>query len=164
MSSNFTKSGTIDFSRDPSYNYNYQIIMLIIKMHDAKLNEEWAKYWLAFDTIFKNIYLHLSETKKNELQNEYNKLYHAEKEIEKKEINEIAKKNLIIELRKNFALTYEREIAPGLAGLDIIKVDNQGEINFGGKDIEEISRIVRRSNLRDAPEPEDNIEVDSENE
>jgi hypothetical protein len=133
---------SIDYSKDPSYNLNYQIILLITKMHDAKLNEDWKRYWWAFDSIVKITKTHFSENTKKYIQSEYNKLYYAETEL-KKEPNETTRDNKIFELRKNFALTYESVITDGLIGMDIIKVDNEGMINFGEQDIEDLSHVIR---------------------
>lgn len=133
----------IDFSRDPSYNLNYQIVLLITKMHDAKLNRDWERYWWAFDSVVKITSIHYTDATKNMLQEEFNKLAHAEKIIKEKEKNERTQENLILELRKFFALQYEEVITQGLKGMDIIKIDVDGVVDFNSHELKVLETAVR---------------------
>lgn len=133
----------IDFNRDPSYNLNYQIVLLITKMHDAKLNRDWERYWWAFDSVVKITSIHYTDNTKNMLQEEFNKLKYAEKVIKEKYDNEKTQDNMILELRKFFALQYEEVITQGLKGMDIIKIDIDGVVDFDSYELKNLENAVR---------------------
>jgi hypothetical protein len=147
----------VDFSKDPSYNLSYQIVIRIAKMQDAKSNGNWEKYWWEFDSVMKICRPFFPDTQIQFLQEEYNKLHHAENVIREKFPNEKSQEKYLLELRRDFALTYEHIISLGLEGMDIIKLTQDGIIDFNAHDLKTLTKVVRYSSPQSREEIENEL-------
>lgn len=134
-----------DFSKDPSYVHASNVVNRINKMLDNKEAEDWPRYWRNFHSCGTLLAPYLDMETKRKLQDGYDKLEKAIREIKKTNTNEKARENIISALRTEFALTHEILLTDSLGTLDIVKKVEDGEIRMDNYELEELEDLVRKT-------------------
>lgn len=145
---------------EPSNNHAFQVLWRINALHEAKARRDWETYWENFHSCALIISPYLSQSHREKLQIEYNKLTHVIKIIEKTEPNEKTRERKISKLRQSFAYTHEIYIIHALSNLDIIKKQVDGEIDFNEIDIRTLEKLIRSS--RSIPDMDRKLKTETE--
>lgn len=132
-------------SNDPSYIHAVQVLDRIKEMHNAKSSENWRKYYLEFHSVGTIISPYLDNTVKKQLQDGYDRLEKAIAVIKKTQQNEKTQENMITDLKKEFALSYEVLVITSLTCLDIIKKTDDGEIKMDDYELKTLEELIRES-------------------
>lgn len=129
-----------------NFNYNYLLIQTILKMRDALADGDIERYWVYFEVALKLVISHLDFQLKGEIQQDYAVLEAALKKIQNlkdSELNAQSKKALINKLKCDFANAHNFYIMQALNRVGVVKVEDEGVIDFESVDLDTMTKIVR---------------------
>jgi hypothetical protein len=129
-----------------NFNYNYLLVQTILKMRDAQADDQPARYWTYFEYALGLVISHLDFQLKGEIQQDYAILMAAFRKInllKDTELNAQSKKSLINKLKEDFADAHRFYIMQALNRVGIVKVEDEGIINFESTDLDTMTKIVR---------------------
>jgi hypothetical protein len=130
---------------DANYNYNFIVMQTIGKMRDAQARGDLASYWIYFDYALGLVSSYIEAPIAREIQNDYNILNEAIRKIEESNIAETSKKMHIEKLRANFADAHRFYVMNALNRIGVLKLEDEGVIDFSLFDMERTTRVVRNS-------------------
>ena len=135
---------SLDYSKDPSNNLAFQILIRIGNMQDAKAREDWVAFYWNFDSATKLCSNSHNVKTKIYLQNEFNKLNAGIQHIKKdNNMSKTSKLLEILELRTTFALSNEIFIMRALPEMDIVKHKETGLLDFSNDNLQLLEKIIR---------------------
>jgi len=129
-----------------NFNYNYLLVQTILKMRDAQADDQPARYWTYFEYALGLVISHLDFQLKGEIQQDYAVLMAAFRKInllKDTELNTQSKKSLINKLKEDFADAHRFYIMQALNRVGVVKVEDEGIINFESTDLDTMTKIVR---------------------
>jgi len=126
-----------------NFNYNYLLVQTILKMRDAQAEDDVKKYWVYFEYGIGLVISHLDFQLKGEIQKDYTILAAAFNRIMNSSINPETKKSLINGLKEDFANAHRFYIMQALNRVGVVKVEDEGIIDFESVDIDTMTKIVR---------------------
>lgn len=129
-----------------NFNYNYLLVQTILKMRDAQAEERIPQYWIYFETGLKLVVSHLDFQLKGEIQQDYAILMAAFKRIRAlpdSQLNPQSKISLINKLKEDFANAHNFYIMQALNRVGVVKVEDEGIIDFESVDLDTMTKIVR---------------------
>jgi hypothetical protein len=133
-------------SVENNFNYNYLLVQTILKMRDAQAEEHPAQYWTYFEYALGLVLSHLDFQLKGEIQQDYAVLMAAFRKInalKDTELNTQSKKSLINKLKEDFADAHRFYIMQALNRVGVVRVEDEGIIDFESTDLDTMTKIVR---------------------
>lgn len=128
-----------------NFNYNYLLVQTILKMRDAEADDNTKQYWVYFKTALKLVISHLDFQLKGEIEQDYAVLHAAFKKIESSNMNEASKLTWVNRIKNDFAGAHDFYIMQALNRVGVVKVEDEGIIDFESTDIDTFTRAVRDS-------------------
>jgi len=130
-------------SDEVSGSYQYLIVNRITRMNDAKANREKDKYYVFFKFACQLVMPYMSIKTKQKMQRDFMELGKIEKAIkEDKNLSDLSKQTQLDEIHSIFADNRELYIMEVMPKTGIIKVMEEGGIDFEKRDIEAIKAAV----------------------
>lgn len=126
-----------------NFNYNYLLVQTILKMRDAQADNATAKYWTYFEYALGLVISHLDFQLRGEIQQDYAILATAINKIKTSKINPQTKTMMINRIKEDFADAHRFYIMQALNRVGVVKVEDEGLIDFESTDIDMMTRIVR---------------------
>lgn len=126
-----------------NFNYNYFLIQTILKMRDSEAQHELAAFWIYFKYAFGLVTSHFDFQLRADIQKDYDIMDVAIKRIEKSGIADSSQKNMINNLRAKFAQAHLFYVMQALNRVGIVKLEEEGTIDFESTDLETFTKIVR---------------------
>lgn len=127
-----------------SYSFDWLVLDSIRRMRDYHTDGDIDKYTIAFKYCFKMVIPWLSVKTRARVQDDYEKYTGKLKALdEAKELNPESKKLEKRKLSEEFADVHELLIFSSLSRLGIIKVSDEGNINFDNLDIDTMALLIR---------------------
>lgn len=132
-------------TNDINFNYNYLLIQTILKMRDAQAKGEIKEYWIYFEYAMGLVLSHIDFDVRGEIEKDFAVLQEAVRKIKKSNLNEQTKTTLINKLFEDFANSHRFYIMQALNRIGIVKVEDEGVIDFDKIDIDTMTQIIRNS-------------------
>ena len=126
-----------------NFNYNYLLVQTILKMRDAQAEDAISQYWVYFEYAMGLVISHLDFQLKGEIQQDYTILATAFNKINDSSLNPESKKALIKSLEADFANAHRFYIMQALNRVGVVRVEDEGIIDFESTDLDTMTRIVR---------------------
>lgn len=126
-----------------NFNYNYLLVQTILKMRDAQADETISRYWTYFEYGMGLVISHLDFQLKGEIQQDYAILQAAFTKINNTNLNDASKKTLINRLKEDFANAHRFYIMQALNRVGIVRVEDEGVIDFESTDLDTFTKIIR---------------------
>jgi hypothetical protein len=126
-----------------NFNYNYLLVQTILKMRDARAERRIPEYWSYFEDAMQLVVSHLDFKLKGEIQQDYTILAAAINRIENSTVNPQTKVTLINDITKDFANAHKFYIMQALNRVGVVKVEDEGVIDFESVDLDTMTKIVR---------------------
>jgi hypothetical protein len=123
-----------------NFNYNYLLVQTILKMRDAQAE---AQYWTYFEYAMGLVVSHLDFQLKGEIQQDYGILAAAIVKIHNSSVNPQTKITLINRIKEDFANAHRFYIMQALNRVGVVRVEDEGVIDFESTDLDTMTRIVR---------------------
>lgn len=130
---------------DINFNYNYLLIQTILKMRDAQAKGEIKEYWIYFEYAMGLVLSHIDFNVRGEIEKDFAVLQEAIRKVRKSNLNEQTKNILINKLCEDFANNHRFYIMQALNRIGIVKVEDEGIIDFDKIDIDTMTQIIRDS-------------------
>jgi hypothetical protein len=115
-------------------------------MRNAKANEQWYKYWVHFKFAMQLLVPYMTVETRKKIEKEYQELLKQIEEIEEKNIARASKDKEIEDVKVEFAETHEHYILSALGRVGIIKVSEEGVLDFNTFDFDVLRQAINRKN------------------
>lgn len=133
-----------------NFNYNYLLVQTILKMRDAQAEERASQYWVYFEYGLGLVVSHLDFQLRGEIQQDYALLMAAIQKINSSKVNDASKKSLAIRLKEDFANAHRFYIMQALNRVGVVRIEDEGVIDFESTDIDTFTKVVRDSHTTSA--------------
>lgn len=131
-----------------SLTYDWLVLNTILQMRNAKAKGEWYKYWVNFKFAMQLLVPYMSVEVRKKIEEDYQELLKEIKKIEKKDIAKASKDKEIEELKTEFAETHEYYILSALGRVGIIKVEEEGVLDFNTFDFNNLRKAINNTNYK----------------
>lgn len=138
----FGSSGSYE-QQDINFNYNYLVIQTIMKMRDAKADGDIWRYWVNFEFGIQLVLSHLEPKVASLVQLDYDAMEAIILKIKTLEDNPESQKVEVNKLRENFADTHRVFLMKCLNKIGIVKVAEDGTIDFDSTELSLMEKMVR---------------------
>ena len=126
-----------------NFNYNYLLVQTILKMRDAQAEDKPNEYWVFFDYGLGLVISHLDFQLRGEIQQDYTVLMAAIRKIHESTVNDQTKKRLSTDLKADFANAHRFYIMQALNRVGVVRIEDEGVIDFESTDIDTFTKVVR---------------------
>lgn len=141
-----------------NYNYNYLVIQTIMKMRDAKADSDRYRYWTYFEFAIQLVLSYLEPAAAAYIQQDFDKMEDKKQAIlHDPRIADKTKEMSVNILHEQFADKHRYFILKALNKIGIVKVSEDGEVDFDKLDLELMSYVIRQ-NRSSASTPADNAQ------
>jgi len=124
--------------------YDILIMTLTRNMITAKANDDKWKYWVYFSSTIKLLKMYFNPDLRKQIQDDYDLMVVKIKQVqENKQLNDSSKKTEIEKMRTEFADEHEMYLANGIARSGIVKVRDEGTIDFNKIELDSMTQIIR---------------------
>jgi len=124
--------------------YNYLVLDTIQKMRDAQAEGNRDKYFVYFDYAMGFAIHHLDLDTRRKVEDSRKTLKTELKRIkEQVDLNDQTRKLMILELKESFANAHRYYVMLVLSKIGVVKVSEEGVIDFNDFDIDELAKVVR---------------------
>lgn len=130
---------------ETSLNHSILVLDTIRKMRDSEAGGDYVKYADYFFFALQLLIPYIPTETRKRIEEDYLLLIEAIKEAKEGKSHKTSKTTDIKELRRNFADTHRAYLMSGLSRTGIIKVLDEGTIDFTQMDIDTIAGIIRNS-------------------
>jgi hypothetical protein len=131
--------------QDVTLTYNSLVLDTILKMRDSQAAGNLEKYTIYFEYALQLLLPHFHIDVRKEIQADHDILKQAIRDINQKESNDQSKKNKVLAARESFANSHRYYVMMALTKVGIVKVSEEGVIDFSSIDIETMKGIIRSS-------------------
>jgi hypothetical protein len=132
-------------SQDLALSYTWLVLDSIKKMRDAQAAGERDKYVIHFEFILQLLIPHIDVKLRTTINKDRETLQKEITKIRKENTNEQSRKSLILDLREDFANSHRGYIFAALSRVGIIRVSEDGIIDFNSTDMATLQAIIRNS-------------------
>jgi hypothetical protein len=126
-----------------NFNYNYLLVQTILKMRDAQSDEDIPRYWTYFEYGIGLVISHLDFKLRGEIEQDYTLLRAAFNKINNSSLNPQTKKTVTNRIKEDFANAHRFYIMQALNRVGIVKVEDEGIIDFESTDLDILTKAVR---------------------
>ena len=127
-----------------NYNYNYLVIQTIMKMRDAKAEHAKYQYWTFFEFAIQLVLSYLEPGIAAYIQKDFNEMDARIQAIKhSKSLSDKTKEMSVDILHEEFADRHRYYVLKALNKIGIVKVSEDGDIDFGKLDLQVMSDIIR---------------------
>jgi preprotein translocase subunit Sec61beta len=123
--------------------HQYLILKTVEAMSDAHAEKDKWKYFSKFRTAYDLLLNYFDNEDREKMEIDFRALKQAIKEIAISKNNEASKKEMIDKIQENFADEHRYYIFNSFAKAGIIRLEQEGSMDFTKHDMEEIKKIVR---------------------
>lgn len=128
---------------DVSLNYTWLVLDTVRKMRDGKAKGDTAEYYTHFEFSIQMLLAYIDAEEREKIERDFREYRKLLKAIKDGDANEQTKKRNILLLKEDFADAHRYYVMAALSKAGIIKVSDEGLIDFEKKDINEVRAIVR---------------------
>lgn len=126
-----------------NFNYNYLLVQTILKMRDANADISIPQYWVYFEYGMGLVVSHLDFRLRGEIEQDYAIIQAAFNKINSTNLNPATKHTLINRIKEDFANAHRFYIMQALNRVGVVRVEDEGVIDFESTDLDTFTKIVR---------------------
>ena len=126
-----------------NFNYNYLLVQTILKMRDAEAEKRIAQYWTYFEYALGLVISHLDFQLRGEIQQDYAILQAAIRKVWSSKLHDQSKETYINRLKEDFADAHRFYVMQALNRVGIVRVEDEGIIDFESTDLDTFTKVVR---------------------
>lgn len=130
-------------SQQQNYSFDWVVLSTIMNIIKSKANNEKDKYTSYVESGLRLLMVYYPDRLKIAIQEDMESLRNEIQKLKATEKNEVTKEKKIMELKMDFAETHEAYVFTALTKVGIIKIQEEGVIDFEKHDINQIARAVR---------------------
>jgi hypothetical protein len=135
-------------TQNGSLTYDWLVLNTILQMRNAKANEQWYKYWVHFKYAMQLLVPYMSVDIRKKIEKDYQELLAEIKKIEEKDIAKASKEREIEALKVEFAEAHEFYILSSLSRVGIVKVNEDGMLDFNTFDFAKLRAAINQTNYK----------------
>lgn len=131
-----------------SLTYDWLVLNTILRMRDSKAKGDWSKYWAYFKFAMQLLVPYMVIDLRRKIELEYQELLREIEKIEEKNIAKASKDKEIESLKIEFAETHEYYILSALGRVGIIKVSDEGVLDFNTFDFDKLRSAINNTSFK----------------
>ena len=142
--------GNSESAADTNFNFNYLVVQTTMKMRDAKASRAWWEYWVHFEFAAQLVLSYLEPKVAKDIQLDMDdmetRISNLTIACDNGVLNEKTRDIQINLLRADFCDKHRYYVMKALNKIGIVKVAEDGVIDFDSIDLETMSAVIRAGN------------------
>jgi len=129
-----------------SMNHNILVLDTLRRMRDAESGKHYEQYFTHFKFALQLVIPYISGEVRTDIEDDMDTLKKAIEQIKKdKALNDITRSKVITEVKRDFADNHKAFLMSALTKTGIVKVLDEGVVDFTKNDMDTVAHIIRNS-------------------